>query len=113
LLTKLPVDNIFSCVKIYVSTYLIITSNNYQGGANKMNNIQKPLSSLPIGATGRVAAINLNGITKRRLLDLGFVPGTKIEVLRRSPAGDPTAYYIRGATIALRAEEANSIFIFK
>lgn len=75
--------------------------------------LSEPLSELAVGAVGRIAAINVNGITRRRLLDLGFVPGTKIEALRRSPAGDPTAYYIRGATIALRKDEANNILIFK
>lgn len=76
-----------------------------------MSNMPAPLSALPVGAVGRIAAINLQGFTKRRLLDLGFIPGTKIAVLRRSPAGDPTAYHIRGATIALRADEANNILI--
>ncbi|MBS4026650.1 MAG: ferrous iron transport protein A [Clostridia bacterium] len=78
-----------------------------------MKSEQEPLSTLAVGAVGRIESIKVNGFTRRRLLDLGFVPGTKIEVLRRSPAGDPTAYYIRGATIALRKDVANEIIIYK
>ena len=46
-----------------------------------------------------------------RLLDLGFVPGTVVEPIRRSPLGDPTAYRIRGTVIALRSEEGNKILV--
>lgn len=42
----------------------------------------------------------------RRLGDLGFVQGTGIACLYRSPAGDPTAYGIRGTVIALRKQDA-------
>lgn len=42
----------------------------------------------------------------RRLLDLGFLPGTRVEVLRRAPLGDPTSYRLRGAVFCLRASEA-------
>jgi Fe2+ transport system protein FeoA len=40
------------------------------------------------------------------LLDLGFVPGTEVSVELKSPNGDPTAYRVRGAVIALRREQA-------
>ena len=49
------------------------------------------------------------GAERRRLLDLGFVPGTEISVEMVSPAGDPTAYRVRGCLIALRREQANMI----
>jgi Fe2+ transport system protein FeoA len=45
------------------------------------------------------------------LLDLGFVPGTAIEVEMVSPGGDPTAYRLRGTVIALRRNQANLIRI--
>ncbi|MBC7324188.1 MAG: ferrous iron transport protein A, partial [Moorella sp. (in: Bacteria)] len=44
-------------------------------------------------------------------LDLGLVPGTKVVALRRSPSGDPTAFLIRGATIALRREEGQQVLV--
>jgi hypothetical protein len=45
------------------------------------------------------------------MIDLGLVPGAVVKALHRSPAGDPTAYYIMGAVIALRDEDASKITI--
>jgi ferrous iron transport protein A len=45
------------------------------------------------------------------MLDLGLICGTRVEALQKSPSGDPTAYEIRGAVIALRSEEAAQILI--
>lgn len=69
------------------------------------------LSELPIGRSGRVISLLSEGITRNRLLDLGLVTGTLVEAVRRSPAGDPTAFNIRGALIALRKEESDKIII--
>lgn len=71
----------------------------------------RPLTSLQLGETGRVVvlAAGLRGQERRRLLDLGLLPGTEVTAELRSPSGDPTAYRIRGATIALRAEQARHI----
>lgn len=70
-----------------------------------------PLSNLPVGATGEVVQLLTIGLPRRRMLDLGLVSGTHIKVLRKSPLGDPIAYHIRGATIALRKEEAQQILV--
>jgi DtxR family Mn-dependent transcriptional regulator len=51
------------------------------------------------------------GMQRRRLLDLGFVPGTEVEAELRSAGGDPTAYRIRGTLIALRRDQASMIAI--
>jgi DtxR family Mn-dependent transcriptional regulator len=69
------------------------------------------LTALGAGARGRVVALRCNGITRRRLLDLGVTPGTVIERAFSSALGEPTAYRVRGALIALRAEQANKIEI--
>jgi Fe2+ transport system protein FeoA len=45
------------------------------------------------------------------MMDLGILPGTIIEAELESPGGDPTAYRIRGALIALRREQAELIRI--
>ncbi|MDO4554635.1 MAG: fused ferrous iron transport protein A/B [Lachnospiraceae bacterium] len=50
---------------------------------------------------------------KKRLLDLGFAPGTQVECLLKSPFGDPSAYWIRGTLIALRKEESSLITAVK
>ena len=47
----------------------------------------------------------------RRLLDLGFVPGTRVRVLRRAPLGDPTVYELRGTQLCLRRSEAARVWV--
>ncbi|HBI26216.1 MAG TPA: ferrous iron transport protein A [Peptococcaceae bacterium] len=70
-----------------------------------------PLSQLSNGASGRVAALNTNGRNRRHLLDLGLVTGSRVEAIRRSPAGDPAAFNIKGAIIALRSEVSDQILV--
>lgn len=71
----------------------------------------RPLTALSLGETARVIGLGagLRGQERRRFLDLGLLPGTEVTAELRSPSGDPTAYRIRGATIALRAEQAKLI----
>ena len=68
-----------------------------------------PLSSLRPGDRAVVVGVDVPGGVGRRLLDLGFVPGTTLQVIRRAPLGDPVAYEIRGSRICLRATEAEQI----
>ena len=67
------------------------------------------LARLEPGQSGVVEELKCDGLPRRRLLDLGFVPGTEVEAVMRSPGGDPTAYRVRGAMIALRSKEAKEI----
>ncbi|MEG2353565.1 MAG: FeoA family protein [Clostridium sp.] len=71
----------------------------------------RSLNTLRLGREGRVRALICDGVIRRRMLDLGLIEDTLVEVLYKSPSGDPTAYYIRGAVIALRSEEASKILI--
>jgi len=48
---------------------------------------------------------------RRRLLDIGLIENTDVECLGRSPGGDPTAFLIRGAVIAIRSEDCRDILI--
>jgi len=70
-----------------------------------------PLNTLSPGERGQVVALSprLRGADRRRMMDLGILPGTTIEVEMTSPSGDPTAYNVRGALIALRKEQARLI----
>lgn len=72
---------------------------------------EEVLSGLRPGGRARVIGLSpaCRGPERRRLLDLGFVPGTLVEVDMVSPAGDPTAYRVRGSVVALRREQANLI----
>jgi DtxR family Mn-dependent transcriptional regulator len=75
--------------------------------------VMTPLSALAPGERGEVVALaaSCRGMQRRRLLDLGVVPGTLVTSELRGPSGDPTAYRIRGALIALRRDQADTIFV--
>jgi DtxR family Mn-dependent transcriptional regulator len=72
-----------------------------------------PMSALAPGEQGEVIALaaSCRGAQRRRMLDLGVVPGTLVTSEFRGPSGDPTAYRIRGALIALRREQADLIYV--
>lgn len=71
-----------------------------------------PLSNISVGAACRIASIEVDGLLRRRILDLGILPGTKVECIRKGPSGDPTAYAVRGTTIALRKENTSKIYVY-
>lgn len=74
-------------------------------------NIETSLFSLSEGMCARVVKLRNDGSMRRRLQDLGLIEGTRVECLQRSPSGDPTAYLIRGAVIALREEDSSKIIV--
>ena len=67
------------------------------------------LSDMEKGDRIMIKKLKTTGDLRKRLMDIGFVPGTKVECVRISPFGDPKAYYVRGAVIALRREDAETI----
>lgn len=76
-----------------------------------MNKNLIPLSLLPVGKKAKVKALTANGMSRRRMLDLGLILDTEVKTLQKSPFGDPIAYQIRGAVIALRIEESSKILV--
>lgn len=74
---------------------------------NHMNS----LKDLKQGQSAKVKAILSSGSIRRRLLDIGLIEGTEVECIQISPGGDPVAYLIRGAVIALRSEDSAKIII--
>ncbi|MCG0278487.1 MAG: ferrous iron transport protein A [Thermanaeromonas sp.] len=69
------------------------------------------LAELPERTRGTVVKVSGNGFWHRRLLELGFTPGTVVEVVRASLTGDPVAYRVKGTTVALRREQASLVFV--
>ena len=67
------------------------------------------LSALRVGQSAYVAEIQADEAMRRRLLDLGLIRGTRVTCTAKSPAGDPAAYLIRGAVIALRGRDAPGV----
>lgn len=69
------------------------------------------LSQVSPGQHAVVKKLLSTGSMRRRLLDIGLIEDTDVECLGRSPAGDPTAFLIRGAVIAIRSEDCANILI--
>ncbi len=67
------------------------------------------LSEIPIGQVVQVARIAGGGSFRRRLMELGLVPGTRVELLRVAPLGDPLELLVRGASLSIRKQEASAI----
>ena len=78
-----------------------------------MQGLYDRLSTLEIGENGTVVGLSpqLRGPERRRMLDLGLIPGTVVGAEIRSASGDPVGYRIRGAVIALRREQADQVRI--
>jgi ferrous iron transport protein A len=64
------------------------------------------LAALRPGSVAVIESVDASDPIGRRLLDLGFVPGTFVRVLRRAPLGDPVAYELRNTRLCLRRQEA-------
>lgn len=71
----------------------------------------KSLNSIEPGERAVISEIKSTEGMRRRLLDIGMIPGTEVECVGRSPSGDPKAFLIRGAVIAIRSEDSAGIFI--
>ena len=69
------------------------------------------LNSLRVGQSARVSHIEAEPAMRRRLQDIGLIAGTEVECVQKSPAGDPVAYLIRGAVIALRGRDAGGVYL--
>lgn len=70
-----------------------------------------PLNELKVGQTATVTELYVKGSIRRRLRDIGLISGTAVECLFKSPGGDPTAYKIRDAVIAIRNDDASKIAV--
>lgn len=69
----------------------------------------RTLNHMKPGEQARVAGLGCSGMLRRRLLDLGFVEGALISCVGKSPQGDPKAYEVRGAVLAIRAKDGKLI----
>lgn len=69
------------------------------------------LCDISPGEKALVSGMYSQGGMRRRLRDMGLVEGAEVECLMKSPLGDPVAYLIKGAVIALRREDAASVTV--
>ena len=69
------------------------------------------LCDLAPGERGVVTAVTADGGIGRRFRDIGLIEGTAVSCVGRSPWGDPSAYRIRGAVIAIRACDGRGVSV--
>ena len=71
----------------------------------------KSLADLNVNESARIVEIACQADLRKRLLEIGFVPGTSVRACRFSPLGDPVLFEVRGCNIALRRLEAGKIIV--
>ena len=71
----------------------------------------QPLTSLAVGAAATVAEIRIPAEHRGRLLEMGLLVGTPIELVRFAPLGDPVEIKVRGYHLTLRKHEAEQILV--
>ncbi len=71
------------------------------------------LEDLRTGEIGKIVKIMGNGPFRLRLMEMGFVPGTEVRVIRYAPLKDPVEYEVKGYHVSLRHEEAANILVEK
>lgn len=71
----------------------------------------RTLDQLKPGESAVVLALTCTGSSRRRLMDLGILPGVRVTAELRSPLGDPVAYRVRETLIALRRVQAQEIHV--
>jgi ferrous iron transport protein A len=71
----------------------------------------QPLTSLAVGSAGTVAEIKVAPENRGRLLEMGLLVGTPVELVRFAPLGDPVEVKVRGYHLTLRKHEAEQIWV--
>lgn len=69
------------------------------------------LHQLPLGHVGTIVTIHLAGDDTRRIQEMGLLPGTKVELIRFAPLGDPVEIKVRGYYLSIRKHEAEQIVV--
>ncbi len=67
------------------------------------------LDTLPIGQRAVITAVGGQGALRCRLLDMGLIPKTMVQIQRVAPLGDPMELLVRGYSLSLRREDARNI----
>ena len=71
----------------------------------------QPLTSLAVGSAGTVSDIKVPAESRGRLLEMGLLVGTSVELVRFAPLGDPVEIKVRGYHLTLRKNEAEQIWV--
>ena len=92
--------------RYFVDTGEFPECKHTKGGEPRMK-----LSEMKVGENARVISIQAKGTLKRRLLDMGIIPGTTVKVEKKAPLGDPIDIVVKHYHLSLRKDEASSITV--
>ena len=73
--------------------------------------VDKSLKDLKPGEKGKITKVSGQGLIRRRILDMGVIPGSEIKVERVAPLGDPIEVRVKGYYLSLRQSEAANIYV--
>jgi ferrous iron transport protein A len=73
----------------------------------------QPLTTLEVGSAATVTAIKVPAEQRGRLLEMGLLVGTPVELVRFAPLGDPVEIKVRGYHLSLRKHEAEQIWVHR
>lgn len=76
-----------------------------------MSDSTKTLRDIPVGQSATVVKLIGEGQIKRRIMDMGITKGTKIDVRKVAPLGDPIEVTVRGFELSLRKDEAQNVIV--
>ncbi len=76
-----------------------------------MSATAQPLTSVAVGTTATVVEIKVAPENRPRLMEMGLLVGTKVELVRFAPLGDPVEIKVRGYNLTLRKSEAERILV--
>ncbi len=83
----------------------------HPGPSRRLKPLARSLAELDPGERGRVTSVAGDADATRRLMDMGLIRGTTVEVVRRAPLGDPMEVKLRGFMLTLRRSEAEHITV--
>lgn len=69
------------------------------------------LSECQVGTRSRIQSLGMVDSYKKRLMDLGLIPGTEVRIVRKAPLGDPIIVEVRGYQISFRLSDASGIHV--
>ncbi len=76
-----------------------------------MTDTQKTLRDVPVGESATVVKLTGEGAIKRRIMDMGLTKGTRVDVRKVAPLGDPIEVTVRGFELSLRKDEAQNVVV--
>ncbi|MDE2852435.1 MAG: metal-dependent transcriptional regulator [Acidobacteriota bacterium] len=106
-------DEVVLAPIIAANIFAVPVADEASDGTSVAADATGSLSDVAVGEQALVVGFSrfCRGMERRRLLDLGLLPGTLVETKMASPSGDPVAYRVRGAVIALRRSQAEQIHV--